>query len=877
MTEKPNNSKWEEVQKKAFLHWVNSKLSKKNERIEDIITGFNNGIMLISLVEILSQKIITQKYIKQPDLPIHKITNCYIAIKFLQDDCKVKGITGSAEDIVSGQSKFVLGLCWILMKHFQSIKLLGGSFNDSEHNSGGSTEGESSFEKLLLQWCKETLKNYSDINLNAGYKSDAFSNGKALLALINEFQPGEIDYSSFHSEDGKQNCESAVKLAEKYIGIPSDLIDPDELSKGKTSEKNLVLYLSLFENAFKDRVVVQTTESLESKIRSLEAQLSKLNSENHTLKSENNALQEKLSSSSSMASPEIMSQLESLKLRQQSDTNEIEQLKSTITTLNQRCEGYESTIASLNEQIATMKTKGEDSDSVAKLKEQLAVAQQKLVIATEQLNKMHTFASPKKQKVKLSVVPLNMETESTISQKQDKLVDWIQKSTGFKFSPDKTLFEYLQDGSLLCKIMNSVKPGSIAKFNEGPNIHYIKQMENIHAYLGGCWDLGIPGDSLFSPKDLQSEANFEKVINNLLEVKNLTDSRSGESHILSDTTLLGHEHFIADPEKYLEINELESKLSNIPDDEGLFNVLKDTKIDLARWYKLIKDAERRISGLEQDKVFYEKALSQLKEDVENVGDSNMAITDEFIFGESSKTQRLKKDQENFGSEAVFYFDAQLDPTRIKQLNAFLSKILQGGSIDSTYAQNFKNMFSVDSGRRLFVHLLRRHVSLKPEFIVSDDGFDAILYLINLCLSQFKNLSHGADSLTAQGILNCSPKIKRNKVDKSTKKMIVEELTFYIKTNQIWKDYAFWEDFFWQSLTSLPEFKQMQSGFNENQKKVIASFLPEFVRKQMWGWGTTSYEEMELFVKNISKQTDLESYLKDKVMDKIRVFYEFNAE
>jgi len=85
------SKRWEEVQKKAFLHWVNSQLKKGNEAgVESLEEGFSSGVSLIVLLEILTGKTVTMKYTKSPKLRVHKINNCFIALKFLSEDCGVR-------------------------------------------------------------------------------------------------------------------------------------------------------------------------------------------------------------------------------------------------------------------------------------------------------------------------------------------------------------------------------------------------------------------------------------------------------------------------------------------------------------------------------------------------------------------------------------------------------------------------------------------------------------------------------------------------------------------------------------------------------------------------------------------------------------------
>lgn len=79
------SKKWEAIQKKAFTHWVNSMLKRRDLSIEVLEEGFVSGVNLINLLEILTGKRIEQKWSKKPQLRVHKITNCFIALTFLRE------------------------------------------------------------------------------------------------------------------------------------------------------------------------------------------------------------------------------------------------------------------------------------------------------------------------------------------------------------------------------------------------------------------------------------------------------------------------------------------------------------------------------------------------------------------------------------------------------------------------------------------------------------------------------------------------------------------------------------------------------------------------------------------------------------------------
>jgi hypothetical protein len=84
-THKVPIAKWEEAQKTAFTHWINTMLARRKTKIDDLQTGFQDGVKLVVLAEVLVGKPIGQRYVDKPKLKAHKINNAFIALKFLQD------------------------------------------------------------------------------------------------------------------------------------------------------------------------------------------------------------------------------------------------------------------------------------------------------------------------------------------------------------------------------------------------------------------------------------------------------------------------------------------------------------------------------------------------------------------------------------------------------------------------------------------------------------------------------------------------------------------------------------------------------------------------------------------------------------------------
>ena len=96
---------------------MNSHLRKRDIKIDDLATGLQNGINLVHLLEELTGKTTPVSINKNPTFRIQKIQNSSIAVDFAKSE-KVN-ITASAEDIVDGQLKNILGMIWTFILKYQ--------------------------------------------------------------------------------------------------------------------------------------------------------------------------------------------------------------------------------------------------------------------------------------------------------------------------------------------------------------------------------------------------------------------------------------------------------------------------------------------------------------------------------------------------------------------------------------------------------------------------------------------------------------------------------------------------------------------------------------------------------------------------------------
>eukprot|EP01084_Bolivina_argentea_P127811 226003_1 len=78
------------------------------------------------------------------------------------------------------------------------------------------------------------------------------------------------------------------------------------------------------------------------------------------------------------------------------------------------------------------------------------------------------------------------------------------------------LFEELKDGTILCRLLNGIKPGTCKKFKTS-KIAFVAR-SNISIYLEGCKTLGLEDLNLFETRDLFDNQRPWAVLDNIYAV-----------------------------------------------------------------------------------------------------------------------------------------------------------------------------------------------------------------------------------------------------------------------------------------------------------------------------------------------------------------------
>ena len=107
------------------------------------------------------------------------------------------------------------------------------------------------------------------------------------------------------------------------------------------------------------------------------------------------------------------------------------------------------------------------------------------------------------------------------------IIQWISAVLG-ETIPKGDFEVVLKDGTILCRLMNKIQPGSVKKYKESVSCKYCSKsvnclismsalclqgtpfmlMENIQAFLVAAKNYGVPSEELFQTADLFEREGF---------------------------------------------------------------------------------------------------------------------------------------------------------------------------------------------------------------------------------------------------------------------------------------------------------------------------------------------------------------------------------
>ncbi|XP_074387144.1 filamin-A-like, partial [Zonotrichia albicollis] len=227
---------WKRIQQNTFTRWCNEHLKCVQKRVGNLQTDLGDGLRLIALLEVLSQKQMGRKYNARPTFRQMQLENVSVALEFLERE-NIKLVSIDSKAIVDGNLKLILGLIWTLILHY-SISMPMWDEEDEEEAKRQTPK------QRLLGWIQNRLPQLPITNFSKDWQS-----GRALGALVDSCAPGLCpDWDSWNPNRPVENAREAMQQAEEWLGIPQ-VITPEEIVDPNVDEHSVMTYLSQFPKA----------------------------------------------------------------------------------------------------------------------------------------------------------------------------------------------------------------------------------------------------------------------------------------------------------------------------------------------------------------------------------------------------------------------------------------------------------------------------------------------------------------------------------------------------------------------------------------------------------------------------------------------------
>ncbi|XP_028309662.1 filamin-A isoform X6 [Gouania willdenowi] len=228
---------WKKIQQNTFTRWCNEHLKCVNKRIGNLQTDLGDGLRLIGLLEVLSQKKMFRKYNQRPTFRQMQLENVSVALEFLDKE-NIKLVSIDSKAIVDGNLKLILGLIWTLILHY-SISM--PMWDEDEETDDGKQKTP---KQRLLGWIQNKLPELPITNFSKDWQS-----GRALGALVDSCAPGLCpDWDQWDQTKPVDNAREAMQQADDWLGIPQ-VITPEEIVDPNVDEHSVMTYLSQFPKA----------------------------------------------------------------------------------------------------------------------------------------------------------------------------------------------------------------------------------------------------------------------------------------------------------------------------------------------------------------------------------------------------------------------------------------------------------------------------------------------------------------------------------------------------------------------------------------------------------------------------------------------------
>lgn len=229
---------WVMAQHRTMARWISSKVAAP---VTDVTKDLSDGLVLIQLINTILHETQLSPYrlnpvYKKPTFRLQKLENADDVLKFCSLVLQINTCNISAENIVNGDLKLVLGFIWTLFV-YASSRLISLS-----------NEGRSVLEikTILLAWLNDLGRRKAlpqVCNFNKDWSVQQEKRPDLIFAAILDFYfPNFVSYSAFVEGKRLTNLHTVITRAEQELDIPQ-LAQPEDFNVLVPEEKCIIFYL----------------------------------------------------------------------------------------------------------------------------------------------------------------------------------------------------------------------------------------------------------------------------------------------------------------------------------------------------------------------------------------------------------------------------------------------------------------------------------------------------------------------------------------------------------------------------------------------------------------------------------------------------------
>ncbi|KAG8232621.1 hypothetical protein J437_LFUL012977 [Ladona fulva] len=125
----------------------------------------------------------------------------------------------------------------------------------------------------------------------------------------------------------------------------------------------------------------------------------------------------------------------------------------------------------------------------------------------------------------LHIMSLERAVRAKLAGKRDpeqekQAQSWMEEILGEKFPKGVAYEDHIRDGQVLCRLMNKISPGSVAKINTSGG--QFKMMENINLFQQAIKNYGVADVDVFQTVDLWEKKDIAQVTTTLFSLGRAT-------------------------------------------------------------------------------------------------------------------------------------------------------------------------------------------------------------------------------------------------------------------------------------------------------------------------------------------------------------------